>query len=49
MVAFIESTNHVSWKVHVEGLGMTPLGRFVANGRTYDAVAAPADSYPSIR
>jgi GNAT superfamily N-acetyltransferase len=42
MVAFIESSNHVSWKVHVEGFGMTPLGQFVANGRTYGVVAAPA-------
>ena len=41
LVAFIESSNPTSLRVHVEGLGMTPLGDFTADGRTYHAVAAP--------
>ncbi|MFD6887087.1 GNAT family N-acetyltransferase [Streptomyces sp. NPDC059957] len=40
MVAFIEMTNRVSWTVHVDGLGMTPLGEFVVDGRTYGVVGA---------
>ncbi|MFJ6756675.1 MULTISPECIES: GNAT family N-acetyltransferase [unclassified Streptomyces] len=41
VVAFIEAGNVPSWKVHVDGFGMTPLGDYVAGGRTYSAVAAP--------
>ncbi|WP_030714127.1 GNAT family N-acetyltransferase [Streptomyces sp. NRRL F-2580] len=41
VVAFIESGNVPSWKVHVDGFGMVPLGEYVADGRTYHAVAAP--------
>ncbi|GAA2612483.1 MULTISPECIES: GNAT family N-acetyltransferase [Streptomyces] len=41
VVAFIEAGNAPSWKVHVDGFGMVPLGDFVADGRTYSAVAAP--------
>ncbi|MFB6561130.1 MULTISPECIES: GNAT family N-acetyltransferase [unclassified Streptomyces] len=41
VVAFIEAGNVPSWKVHVDGFGMVPLGEFVAGGRTYSAVAAP--------
>ncbi|MET9604717.1 GNAT family N-acetyltransferase [Streptomyces sp. NPDC006512] len=40
VVAFIEAGNVPSWKVHVDGFGMTPLGDYVAGGRTYSAVAA---------
>lgn len=42
VVAFIEAGNRPSWRVHVEGFGMTPLGEFRAGGRTYTAVAAAA-------
>ncbi|MEU9159602.1 GNAT family N-acetyltransferase [Streptomyces sp. NPDC048424] len=41
VVAFIEAGNVPSWKVHVDGFGMVPLGEYVAAGRTYSAVAAP--------
>ncbi|MFD4708954.1 GNAT family N-acetyltransferase [Streptomyces sp. NPDC058430] len=41
VVAFIESTNRPSWRVHVDGFGMRPLGEYVVDGRTYSAVAAP--------
>ncbi|MFG2877761.1 GNAT family N-acetyltransferase [Streptomyces sp. NPDC048337] len=41
IVAFIEDGNLPSWKVHVEGFGMTPLGRYVVGGRGYRAVGAP--------
>ncbi|MFD6969241.1 GNAT family N-acetyltransferase [Streptomyces sp. NPDC059979] len=41
VVAFIEAGNVPSWKVHVDGFGMIPLGDYVADGRTYSAVAAP--------
>ncbi|MFJ4778705.1 GNAT family N-acetyltransferase [Streptomyces sp. NPDC088762] len=41
VVAFIEDGNATSWKVHVDGFGMTPLGGYVAAGRSYTAVAAP--------
>ncbi|MDV5145449.1 GNAT family N-acetyltransferase [Streptomyces sp. SBC-4] len=48
VVAFIETANRPSWRVHVDGFGMSPLGEFVASGRTYGVVAAaprdPADS-----
>ncbi len=40
VVAFIEAANQASWRVHVDGFGMTPLGVFTAGGRTYHAVAA---------
>lgn len=40
VVAFIEAGNVPSWKVHVDGFGMVPLGEFVVDGRTYSAVAA---------
>jgi hypothetical protein len=40
VVAFIESTNRPSWRVHVDGFGMRPLGEYVVDGRTYSAVAA---------
>ncbi|MFF3019238.1 GNAT family N-acetyltransferase [Streptomyces sp. NPDC057939] len=42
VVAFIEADNVPSWKVHVDGFGMTPLGDYVAEGRTYAAVATAA-------
>ncbi|MEU9379439.1 GNAT family N-acetyltransferase [Streptomyces sp. NPDC048255] len=42
VVAFIEAGNVPSWRVHVDGFGMSPLGEYVAGGRTYSAVAAPA-------
>lgn len=42
VVAFIEAENRASWRVHVDGFGMCPLGEYVAAGRTYSAVAAPA-------
>ncbi|MFJ7268983.1 GNAT family N-acetyltransferase [Streptomyces sp. NPDC099050] len=40
MVAFIEMTNRASWTVHVDGLGMTPLGEFDLDGRAYGVVGA---------
>ncbi|WP_327254275.1 GNAT family N-acetyltransferase [Streptomyces sp. NBC_01244] len=40
MVAFIELTNRASWTVHVDGLGMTPLGEFDLDGRAYGVVGA---------
>ncbi|MFD9335879.1 GNAT family N-acetyltransferase [Streptomyces sp. NPDC060028] len=40
VVAFIEAGNLPSWRVHVDGFGMTPLGEYAAAGRTYSAVAA---------
>ncbi|MGW6838485.1 GNAT family N-acetyltransferase [Streptomyces sp. NPDC054949] len=43
VVAFIEEGNVPSWRVHVDGFGMTPLGTYEAGGRTYHAIAAPAD------
>jgi hypothetical protein len=42
IVAFVEDANQRSRRVHVEGFGMLPLGEFVADGRTYGVVAAPA-------
>ncbi|WP_371538081.1 GNAT family N-acetyltransferase [Streptomyces sp. NBC_01023] len=47
VVAFIEAENQPSRRVHVDGFGMCPLGDFVAGGRTYSAVAAPARVTPS--
>ncbi len=41
VVAFIETANRQSWRVHVEGFGMRPLGEVFADGRTYGIVAAP--------
>ena len=46
IVAFIEDANQRSRRVHVEGFGMLPLGEFVADGRTYGVVAAPARGQP---
>ncbi|MGW0751697.1 GNAT family N-acetyltransferase [Streptomyces sp. NPDC002587] len=42
LVAFIEAGNVPSWKAHVDGFGMTPLGGYAVGGRTYSAVAAAA-------
>ncbi|WP_329191835.1 MULTISPECIES: GNAT family N-acetyltransferase [unclassified Streptomyces] len=42
LVAFIEAGNTPSWRVHVEAFGMTPLGDYIAAGRTYHAVATAA-------
>ncbi|MFG2987223.1 GNAT family N-acetyltransferase [Streptomyces sp. NPDC048258] len=42
VVAFIEAGNLPSWRVHVEGFGMIPLGDYVVAGRTYSAVAVAA-------
>ncbi|MFC9297157.1 GNAT family N-acetyltransferase [Streptomyces sp. NPDC057011] len=41
VVAFIEDGNVPSWKVHVEGFGMTPLGGYAVGGRRYRVVGAP--------
>ncbi|QES56367.1 GNAT family N-acetyltransferase [Streptomyces venezuelae] len=41
VVALIEAGDAPSWKVHVDGFGMVPLGDFRADGRTYAVVAAP--------
>lgn len=41
LVAFIELSNESSWKVHVNGFGMTPVGDFAVGDRTYGVVAAP--------
>ncbi|SED03362.1 Acetyltransferase (GNAT) domain-containing protein [Streptomyces misionensis] len=40
MVAFIELANRTSWKVHVDGFGMTPLGEFTIADRAYGVVGA---------
>ncbi|OON73824.1 GNAT family N-acetyltransferase [Streptomyces tsukubensis] len=40
MVAFIERANRISWHVHVDGFGMTPLGEFTVADRAYDVVGA---------
>ncbi|MEV7522272.1 GNAT family N-acetyltransferase [Streptomyces sp. NPDC091371] len=40
LVAFIEAANRPSWRVHVDGFGMRPLGEVTAGGRTYAVVAA---------
>ncbi|MFF5404156.1 GNAT family N-acetyltransferase [Streptomyces misionensis] len=40
MVAFIELANRTSWKVHVDGFGMTPLGEFTIGDRAYGVVGA---------
>lgn len=40
MVAFIEMSNRASWTVHVDGLGMIPLGEFLVDGRVYGVVGA---------
>ncbi|MDX2597535.1 GNAT family N-acetyltransferase [Streptomyces sp. WI03-4A] len=40
MVAFIELANRASWAVHVDGLGMTPLGEFTLGDRAYGVVGA---------
>jgi GNAT superfamily N-acetyltransferase len=45
LVAFIELTNKLSWRVHVDGFGMQPLGEVTAaNGRAYAVVAAAVDA-----
>ena len=41
LVAFIETSNQQSRRVHVDGFGMRPLGEVTANGRSYTIVAAP--------
>ncbi|GLX17858.1 MULTISPECIES: GNAT family N-acetyltransferase [Streptomyces] len=43
LVAFIEAGNAPSWRVHVDAFGMTPLGEYTVAGRTYTAVATPAE------
>ncbi|CAM5609467.1 hypothetical protein SALBM311S_05944 [Streptomyces alboniger] len=40
MVAFIELANQASWRVHVDGFGMTPLGKFTTGDRAYGVVGA---------
>jgi GNAT superfamily N-acetyltransferase len=40
IVAFIELANQASWRVHVDGFGMTPLGEFTIGDRAYGAVGA---------
>ncbi|WSQ15619.1 GNAT family N-acetyltransferase [Streptomyces sp. NBC_01231] len=40
MVAFIELANQASWRVHVDGFGMTPLGEFTIGDRAYGVVGA---------
>ncbi|MET9894323.1 GNAT family N-acetyltransferase [Streptomyces sp. NPDC006465] len=40
MVAFIELANQASWRVHVDGFGMTPLGKFAIGHRAYGVVGA---------
>ncbi|MEU3081498.1 MULTISPECIES: hypothetical protein [Streptomyces] len=42
MAAFVERANEASRKVHVDGFGMTVLGRYEVHGRAYEAVAAAA-------
>ncbi|MEU5795795.1 GNAT family N-acetyltransferase [Streptomyces sp. NPDC047813] len=41
LIAFIERANQTSWRVHVDGFGMTPLGEFTLAERAYDVVGAP--------
>ncbi|MFG2266397.1 GNAT family N-acetyltransferase [Streptomyces sp. NPDC048720] len=38
MVAFIERANQASWRVHVDGFGMVPLGEFTLGDRVYGVV-----------
>ncbi|MEU6463418.1 GNAT family N-acetyltransferase [Streptomyces sp. NPDC046976] len=40
LIAFIELSNQTSWRVHVNGFGMTPLGEFTIGSRTYGVVGA---------
>ena len=40
MVAFIELANQASWRVHVDGFGMTTLGEFTIGDRAYGVVGA---------
>ncbi|MGW1840791.1 GNAT family N-acetyltransferase [Streptomyces sp. NPDC002067] len=40
LVAFIEAANRPSWRVHVDGFGMTPLGDVAVGPRVYHVVAA---------
>ncbi|MEV3857171.1 GNAT family N-acetyltransferase [Streptomyces sp. NPDC050095] len=40
LVAFIELANRTSWRVHVDGFGMTPLGEFSIGDRAYGVVGA---------
>ncbi|QHC29963.1 GNAT family N-acetyltransferase [Streptomyces sp. HF10] len=47
LIAFIELSNQVSWRVHVTGFGMLPLGEFTIGPRTYGIVAAPTHPNPS--
>ncbi|TSB18284.1 GNAT family N-acetyltransferase, partial [Streptomyces benahoarensis] len=39
LVAFIEAANRPSWRVHVDGFGMTPLGDVAVGERVYHVVA----------
>ncbi|MEU0781678.1 GNAT family N-acetyltransferase [Streptomyces sp. NPDC006173] len=40
MVAFIELANRPSWRVHVDGFGMSPMGEFTIGDRAYGVVGA---------
>jgi len=44
MVAFIERANHASWRVHVDGFGMTELGELTVDDRAYGVVGASTRS-----
>jgi GNAT superfamily N-acetyltransferase len=44
VVAFIEAGNGPSWRVHVDGFGMVPVGEVVAGGRRYAVVAAAPEA-----
>lgn len=44
MVAFIERDDQASWKVHVDGFGMTPLAEFSIGDRAYVVVGASTRS-----
>ncbi|GAA3195657.1 MULTISPECIES: GNAT family N-acetyltransferase [Streptomyces] len=47
LVAFIEAANRPSWRVHVDGFGMTPLGDVAVGERVYHVVAvAPRTAAP---
>lgn len=49
IVAFIETSNQQSRRVHVDGFGMQPLGEVTATGRAYTVVAAPIPFAPPDR
>ncbi|MFY4719057.1 GNAT family N-acetyltransferase [Streptomyces sp. LaBMicrA B280] len=46
LIAFIELSNQTSWRVHVNGFGMVPLGEFTLGSRPYGIVAAPTHPEP---